>query len=118
MMKRAQLAGGEIPCSILLVDMDGCQIAWVIRQQVKKFGKQVFAVGDPAQTIYGFRGAKSKFLMQLPYTRSFKLTKACDLVQQLPKRLMWFFMPRNILLGGPSIGSTIFATTLYHGMGL
>jgi UvrD/REP helicase N-terminal domain len=66
-MKRAQLLGLIIPGSLLLVDesqdCDGCQIDWM-SQQVQH-GKQVFLVGDAAQTIYSFRGAKPKFMVAL-----------------------------------------------------
>jgi superfamily I DNA/RNA helicase len=66
-MKRAQLANLEIPGTALLVDecqdMDGCQIEWVSSQV--KFNKQVIFVGDAAQTIYSFRGAKSRYMMNL-----------------------------------------------------
>ena len=67
-MKRAQLLGLQVPGSILLVDesqdMDACQVDWISRQQVN-FGTHVYVVGDPAQAIYGFRGAKPQFLMNL-----------------------------------------------------
>jgi superfamily I DNA/RNA helicase len=66
-MKRAQLLGIQIPGTALLVDecqdMDGCQVDWVASQV--KHNKQVFFVGDAAQTIYSFRGAKSRYMMNL-----------------------------------------------------
>jgi superfamily I DNA/RNA helicase len=68
-MKRAQLGRLPItpPCDLLLVDecqdMDGCQIDW-IRSQAELFGTHVYLVGDPAQAIYGFRGAKPKHLQE------------------------------------------------------
>jgi hypothetical protein len=72
-VKRAQLFQLEIPGTILLVDesqdMDGCQVDWVARQQVG-FGAHVYVVGDPAQTIYGFRQAKSQHLMDLNADKS------------------------------------------------
>ena len=67
-MKRAQLAELRIPGTIILVDeaqdLDGCQVDWAVRSQVKH-GTHVYVVGDAAQTIYGFRGAKSQSLMDL-----------------------------------------------------
>eukprot|EP00592_Proboscia_alata_P001278 CAMPEP_0194373956 /NCGR_PEP_ID=MMETSP0174-20130528/22325_1 /TAXON_ID=216777 /ORGANISM="Proboscia alata, Strain PI-D3" /LENGTH=925 /DNA_ID=CAMNT_0039153245 /DNA_START=461 /DNA_END=3238 /DNA_ORIENTATION=+ len=64
-MKRAQLSLLQIPGSILLVDecqdLDGCQTDWIVGQV--KYGTHVYLVGDAAQTIYSFRGAKSKFMM-------------------------------------------------------
>ena len=75
-MKRAQLLGLIIPGSLLLVDesqdCDCCQIDWM-SQQVQH-GKQVFLVGDAAQTIYSFRGAKSKFMMELKADNDCTLT--------------------------------------------
>jgi len=66
-MKRAHLKALRIPGSILLVDesqdMDGCQVAWIANQA--NHGTHVYLVGDAAQTIYGFRGAKSKFMMEI-----------------------------------------------------
>lgn len=68
-MKRVQLLKLRIPGSILLVDesqdMDACQIDWVVHQQAEQYHSHVYVVGDPAQAIYGFRGAKPKFLLQL-----------------------------------------------------
>jgi superfamily I DNA/RNA helicase len=66
-VKRAQLRNLQINGTLLLVDecqdMDECQIRWISKQSEN--GTQVFLVGDCAQTIYGFRGAKSKSLMDL-----------------------------------------------------
>ena len=66
-MKKAQLQNLRIPCSVLLVDecqdLDGCQVAWIEGQ--KEFGTNIFFVGDSAQCIYGFRGAKSTHVMKL-----------------------------------------------------
>ena len=70
-MKRAQLNKRRIRGSILLVDesqdLDGAQIDWV-KSQAEKYGTHVFFVGDAAQTIYSFRGAKSRHLMSLKAT--------------------------------------------------
>ena len=78
-MKRAQLLALEIPGTILLIDesqdMDGCQVNWVAETQVK-FSKQVYVVGDAAQTIYGFRGAKSQYLMDLSIDKEQMLTES------------------------------------------
>ncbi|KAL7549750.1 hypothetical protein ACHAWF_013012 [Thalassiosira exigua] len=66
-IKRAQLMKLRIPCTALLVDesqdLDKCQVKWIADQ--KKFGTHLFFVGDSAQTIYGFRGAKSRNIMDL-----------------------------------------------------
>lgn len=68
-MKRAHLLELEIPGTLLLVDecqdMDGCQVAWVSHQY--HHSKLIFMVGDAAQTIYSFRGAKSRYMMELPH---------------------------------------------------
>lgn len=89
-MKRAQLLGLEIPGTVLLVDecqdCDACQIAWVVHQAVK-YGKQVVCVGDAAQTIFGFRGAKSQYLMSLDQDGCLDLI-SCTLTQS------WRFGPQ------------------------
>mmetsp|Transcript_15506 Transcript_15506/g.38608 ORF Transcript_15506/g.38608 Transcript_15506/m.38608 type:complete len:1261 (-) Transcript_15506:1280-5062(-) len=68
-MKRVQLLKLRIPGTILLVDesqdMDACQIDFIVHQQAELHNLHVYVVGDPAQAIYGFRGAKPKFLLQL-----------------------------------------------------
>ena len=82
MMKQAALRGasGQIQgVSALLVDesqdMNPCQIEWLASHRDKM---QVFFVGDAAQTIYAFRGAKSSSLMglrdvqELPLTQTFR----------------------------------------------
>eukprot|EP00729_Bicosta_minor_P008944 gene8944-27223_t len=70
--------GGEIQgITALLVDesqdMNPCQIEWLASHGRTM---QVYFVGDAAQTIYGFRGARSKSLMGLPATKDFPLTKS------------------------------------------
>ncbi len=66
-MKRAQLAGVRIPGSVLLVDecqdLDECQVDLISKQL--QYGTAIFFVGDAAQTIYSFRGAKSSNYMSL-----------------------------------------------------
>ena len=61
-IKKAQLKGLRISSSVLLVDesqdMDQCQVDWINQQ--KQFGTHIYFVGDMAQCIYSFRGAKSK----------------------------------------------------------
>jgi superfamily I DNA/RNA helicase len=78
-MKRAQLLKLQVPGSILLVDesqdMDSCQVDWISKQQVE-FGTHVYVVGDAAQAIYGFRGAKPQFLMQLECDNDRMLTES------------------------------------------
>jgi hypothetical protein len=76
-MKRASLASLKIAGSILLVDesqdMDECQISWMVQQAIEQ-GAHVYLVGDCAQTIYSFRGAKSKCLMELSNCQDCDLT--------------------------------------------
>lgn len=76
-MKQAQLLGLRIPGTLLLVDesqdMDGCQVSWSAKQQVV-LGTHVYVVGDAAQTIYSFRGAKSQSLMALEADKDCLLT--------------------------------------------
>jgi DNA helicase-2/ATP-dependent DNA helicase PcrA len=67
--------------SHLLVDeaQDMSVIQWNILKKLSRKGINVFCVGDPAQTIYSFRGASGKYLSQ--FTNRFadsvkiKLTK-------------------------------------------
>jgi ATP:corrinoid adenosyltransferase len=77
-MKRAQLKALRIPGSLLLVDesqdMDGCQVDWIAKQC--NHGAHVYIVGDAAQTIYSFRGAKSKYMVNIKGAVDFKLTKS------------------------------------------
>ena len=76
-VKRAQLKRVRIPCSVLLVDecqdLDECQVDWVHGQA--RFGTHIYFVGDSAQCIYGFRGAKSSYVMKLDCIDT-KLTKS------------------------------------------
>eukprot|EP01043_Picozoa_sp_COSAG02_P057325 COSAG02_NODE_6939_length_3275_cov_3.165302_1_plen_804_part_00 len=79
-MKLAQLGRLEIPGTFLLVDesqdLNECQIDLLLQQQVR--GVHAFFVGDMAQSIFGFRGAKSEPLLNhdpaldLPLTESFR----------------------------------------------
>ena len=81
-MKQAHLENLEVPSRVLLVDesqdLNECQVAWMTQQRRLGGGKQIYFVGDAVQTIYGFRGAKSKFLgsirgaKDLPLTKSFR----------------------------------------------
>jgi superfamily I DNA/RNA helicase len=54
--------------------MDGCQMKWIGDQP--SFGTHIYIVGDPAQAIYGFRGAMSKYLMDLNSSRDCLLTES------------------------------------------
>ena len=45
-------------------DLDECQIDF-FAQQARRYGTHVFFVGDAAQTIYTFRGAKARNLLLL-----------------------------------------------------
>jgi len=77
-MKRAQLLSLEVSGTILLIDesqdMDGCQVSWVADQV--KFAKHAYVVGDAAQSIYSFRGAKPEFLMDLMIDEERMLTES------------------------------------------
>jgi superfamily I DNA/RNA helicase len=79
-MKRVQLLGLRVPGTLILVDesqdMDACQVDWIARQQVETHGSCVTVVGDPAQAIYGFRGAKPQYLMNLDCTHHYMLTES------------------------------------------
>jgi hypothetical protein len=76
-MKRAQLLELPIPGSILLVDeaqdMDESQVSWVAEHRIR-VGTHVYVVGDAAQSIYSFRGAKSRYLMEIQPTIDCSLT--------------------------------------------
>jgi len=67
-VKNCQLRELPIKCSVLLVDesqdLNAAQIDWAVTQ-ASLHKKQVFFVGDVNQSIYSFRGASPKMLMQL-----------------------------------------------------
>jgi hypothetical protein len=79
-MKLAQLGKLEIPGTFLLVDeaqdLNECQVDLLLQQHARDV--HVFFVGDAAQSIYSFRGAKSGPLLSyepavdLPLTESFR----------------------------------------------
>lgn len=75
-MKLAHLGQKKIDATCILVDesqdCDACQIAWIEKQV--EFGAQVYFVGDAAQTIYSFRGAKSENLMKLDVKEEHRCT--------------------------------------------
>ena len=77
-MKRAQLNGVRIPGSVLLVDecqdLDACQVDFIAKQL--QYGTAIFFVGDAAQTLYSFRGAKSSNYMSLPNAIDMCLNKS------------------------------------------
>ena len=78
-MKQVQLEDCEVPTRTILVDESQdctpCQITWIEDQRAR--GKQIFFVGDSAQTIYSFRGAKSMHLAGMNgITRDFQLTNS------------------------------------------
>jgi superfamily I DNA/RNA helicase len=80
-MKQAQLSKVQATTRAILVDesqdLTACQVDWMKGQTGKGArAKQVFFVGDAAQTVYGFRGAKSEHLMSLQNTRDFDLTQS------------------------------------------
>ena len=95
LVKRVQLMDVVIPCTVLLVDecqdMDGCQVEWMKNQakfgkfdfflltfcfQIVAIGTHVFFVGDAAQTIYSFRGARVSFFL-LSNNMSVKFNHLC-----------------------------------------
>ena len=77
-MKRVQLLNLFVDADMLLVDesqdMDACQIDCIARQQIAH-GANVFIVGDAAQSIYSFRGARPAFLLSLKGDADLKLTQ-------------------------------------------
>ena len=81
--KQAQLDKCTVKdCYAILVDesqdLTDCQIAWMSLQRGsdEKTRRQVFFVGDMAQTIYSFRGAKSKFLIEVKADHDRELTQS------------------------------------------
>ena len=98
-MKKAQLEKISIPSyTVILVDesqdLTQCQIDYFCVQQTASpsitIKKDVFVVGDAAQTVYSFRGARSRFLKDLdktfttlkdfPLTESFRFGKNIEAV--------------------------------------
>jgi superfamily I DNA/RNA helicase len=77
-MKQAQVEMAEVPTKAILVDesqdLTECQVDWLERQRCLGNGKLIYFVGDAAQTIYYFRGARSKFLRQIPDVVDLELT--------------------------------------------
>ncbi len=65
--KQAQLGMYRIDASALLVDesqdLNGCMLAWLIGQ--RRFQTHITLVGDAAQSIYSFRGARSELMLEL-----------------------------------------------------
>ena len=89
--KKAQLKGLRIPASVLLVDecqdLDEAQVEWI--QGQKEYGTHIYFVGDSAQSIYGFRGAKSANVMKLDcldtqMTKSWRFGKDIARVANIP----------------------------------
>ncbi|KAK1747683.1 hypothetical protein QTG54_001646 [Skeletonema marinoi] len=68
----------RIPGSVLLVDecqdLDACQVDLIAKQL--QYGTAIFFVGDAAQTVYSFRGAKSSNYMSLPNAIDMCLNKS------------------------------------------
>jgi ATP-dependent exoDNAse (exonuclease V) beta subunit len=79
-MKRVQYFALRVPGTIVLVDesqdLDACQVDWIGRQQVERHRLPVIMVGDCAQAIYGFRGAKPEYLLNLKCTQHFSLVES------------------------------------------
>jgi hypothetical protein len=78
-MKQAHLNQCRIPASAILVDesqdLDGAQIAWLTDQH-RLYGTHIVLVGDPAQSIYSFRGSKSNLLVEVPNCCDMTLTNS------------------------------------------
>lgn len=85
-MKQAQLLKLRIPGTIVLCDesqdMDECQMNW-IEAQARNYNTHVYFVGDAAQTIYSFRGAKSKYMMNIKDAVDCTLTKSFRFGQKI-----------------------------------
>jgi hypothetical protein len=76
-LKQAQLGVARIVgASALLVDesqdLNAAQVSWLSAQAL--YGLDVFFVGDAAQTIYSFRGAKARYIAQLANAHDAQLT--------------------------------------------
>jgi AAA domain len=70
-------------------DTTACQVDLFVQQQSDK---KVFVVGDAAQTIYSFRGAKSKFVVDLRNTQDYRLTNSFRFgknVQFVANQFLW-----------------------------
>ena len=67
-MKSVQLSRVRMSCTALLVDesqdLNQCQLSWILCQH-SLHGTHLYVVGDPAQAIFGFRGAKAKNLQAM-----------------------------------------------------
>jgi superfamily I DNA/RNA helicase len=66
-IKLAQIQNCRIPCNVLLVDesqdLNACQAAWIVQHKV--YGTKIIIVGDAAQCIFSFRGAKPKYMIEM-----------------------------------------------------
>lgn len=84
-MKQVQLENIKIKCTALLIDesqdMNECQVAWVTAQ--RSWGTHIVLVGDAVQSIYSFRGAKSKMLMDIPECVDKHLTNSYRFGQEI-----------------------------------
>mmetsp|Transcript_28830 Transcript_28830/g.27623 ORF Transcript_28830/g.27623 Transcript_28830/m.27623 type:complete len:551 (+) Transcript_28830:240-1892(+) len=67
-VKRAQLQNIQISGSVILMDeaqdSNECSNSWICKQ-ASSYHTQTFIVGDSAQAIYGFRGAKPAHLLAI-----------------------------------------------------
>jgi hypothetical protein len=76
-MKEVQLRALSLPSTAILLDeaqdCNECQLAWVVGNRPQKF---VAVVGDAVQTIYGFLGAKPRFMTNVPNCIDRTLTKS------------------------------------------
>eukprot|EP01047_Picozoa_sp_COSAG01_P029360 COSAG01_NODE_2012_length_8655_cov_3.344086_3_plen_762_part_00 len=86
-MKQAQLLQLKIPGTYLLVDevqdLNPCQLDWFCQQH--RCGTHAFFVGDMAQQIYSFRGAKSGPLLEYPDARDLALTQSFRFGENIAK---------------------------------
>ena len=93
-MKYAQLGNCNLQkyTTILLdesQDTTACQLDLFVKQQADK---NIYVVGDAMQTIYSFRGAKSKFVVELPNTNDHTLTKSFRFgssIAKIANRFLW-----------------------------
>ena len=77
-MKQVQVDGLEMSAKVILVDesqdLTACQFRLIYGQH--PWGKQVFLVGDPAQGVYSFRGAKGEILTSLRVHGDYQVKKS------------------------------------------
>jgi F-box protein 18 (helicase) len=127
-LKRAQLSGVQLKrYTAVLVDesqdTNSEQLDLFVKQQArpaKGTAKVVFVVGDAVQTIYSFRGARSKYLNTLPDPiQDFKLTRSFRFGPNIARIANFFlfykenspqrndFLPYRLVGAGPTEGEIL-----------